>query len=521
MDGSRHDNPCGANAPTSGEANFHALFNAMTEGVAIHELVRNERGEAEDYRIIDANPAYSKQTGIDAAQARGALASALYGAEAAPCLEVYSQVAQSGVSTSFEAYFEPLRRHFKVSAFSMGQDTFGTVFEDITERKRAEKVLRENVENFKLLTERAPIPIAVSNRSGEVEFVNVQFTRVFGYSREDMPTMEQWWRRAYPDPQYRGEVMNLWQDSVTPKEGAGAIKPNEYRVTCKDGSVRVTEIFGARIGAKELVVFSDITDRKRVEEAVRADSERLEEEVVARTHELREAQEELIRKERLATLGQFAGSVGHELRNPLGVISNAIYFLQAVIENPDDRVRDYLEMIAREVRNSERIICDLLEISRNRPPEKRFLNIQELISGGVSRLDPSEGIEVHTEIPEDLPPVYVDLRQMTLVLANLTANAVQAMPDGGRLVLAGRQEGQNVLLDVIDTGIGMSQELAGKIFDPLVTTKPRGIGLGLTLSKRLAELNGTRLEVESEEGKGSRFTIVFTAQPQDNTPADK
>jgi signal transduction histidine kinase len=135
--------------------------------------------------------------------------------------------------------------------------------------------------------------------------------------------------------------------------------------------------------------------------------------------------------------------------------------------------------------------------------------VGELVGASLLRQSSAAGVEVSTDIPDALPGVNVDSRQMGQVIDNLLANALQSMPDGGRLMLTARAEGAAVVLSVADTGVGISKELLENIFDPLVTTKARGIGLGLTLSKRLAELNGARLEVESEIGKGSCFSIVF------------
>jgi PAS domain S-box-containing protein len=401
----------------------------------------------------------------------------------------------------------------RVTPVPDGSGAVVVAHEDITEHRRVEEALRQSEENLRLLIERSPVPMSVANRNGEVEFANDSLVKVFGYMREDIRTVEQWWAAAYPDPKYRMEAMNTWMESGG-MAYTGTITPHEYRVTCRDGSVRTVEISGAHIGGKDLVIFNDITGRKRSEEAVKAYSEHLAELVAERTSELHAAQEELIRNERLATLGQFAGSVGHELRNPLGVISNAVYYLQAVLENPDDTTREYLEMIAREVRNAEKTICDLLEISRNRPPEKRLVSVQELVNEALLGQTCWENVEVHTEIAADLPAVHVDSRQMVQVIGNLVANAFQAMPDGGSLMLAARQDEGGVALNVVDTGIGMSRELMARIFEPLVSTKPRGIGLGLTLSRRLAELNGVRIEVDSAEGKGSRFCIIFPPHPR-------
>ncbi len=407
----------------------------------------------------------------------------------------------------------------RVTPVPDGSGAVAVAHEDITEQRRVEEALRQSEENFRLLMERSPVPMGVINRNGEVEFVNDSLERAFGYTRGDICTVEQWWTAAYPDPDYRMEVMSTWLESGGMGD-TGTVQPHEYRVTCKDGSVRTVEISGAHIGGRDLIIFNDVTERKRHEEAIRAHSGRLEELVKERTHELHEAQEELIRNERLAMLGQFAGSVGHELRNPLGVISNAVYYLQAVMEDPGETTREYLDMITREVRNAEKTICDLLELSRNRAPEARLVSIQEMVNEALLSQTSWGKVMVQTDIPADLPAVHVDPRQMVQVIGNLITNAFQAMPDGGRLMLTARQDDSGVFLDVVDSGTGMSRELMVRIFEPLVSTKPRGIGLGLTLSKRLTDLNGARLEVESKKGKGSRFRIIFPLPHQNECPKE-
>ena len=251
----------------------------------------------------------------------------------------------------------------------------------------------------------------------------------------------------------------------------------------------------------------EITKRKRAEESLKEYSERLEEMVEERTQELREAQEKLVRKEKLAILGQLAGGVGHELRNPLGVISNAVYFLQMTLPDADETTKEYLEMISEEVRNSTKIVSDLLDFSRTRLPEREEIAVSELVAEVLEKRPPPEKMEVITELAPDLPPVYVDPRQMGQVLVNLVTNAYQAMPEGGALTISAQAEEGQVALSVADTGCGISKEHMAKLFEPLFTTRARGIGLGLAVSRILVEANGGSIEVESEVGQGSTFTV--------------
>jgi signal transduction histidine kinase len=245
----------------------------------------------------------------------------------------------------------------------------------------------------------------------------------------------------------------------------------------------------------------EIADRKRAQEA-------LEE----KTRALEAAQEELVRRERLAILGQLAGSVSHELRNPLGVIKNAVYYLNLVLPK-DERVRTHLAILDRQVATATRIISGMLDFARSTPPARASTDVNTLVRGGLDRLLPPATIRVVRDLAEELRPVMVDADQLQVVLDNLFSNAVQAMPDGGVLTVRTRGQDGRVEISVEDTGPGIPPDHLERIFEPLFTTKSTGIGLGLTLAKRLTEVNGGALRIENEPGSGARFTIALGGAP--------
>jgi len=249
-------------------------------------------------------------------------------------------------------------------------------------------------------------------------------------------------------------------------------------------------------------------ERKRAEEALQEYSERLEEIVEERTQELRRAQEELIRKERLAILGQLSGGVAHELRNPLGAISNAAYFLNLALEDPDPEIKQALEILNKEVRTSEKIISSLLDVARAKPPMRREIDVNDVVRAALSRTAVPESIQVVSQLDETLPVILADPDQLVQVFGNITINGIQAMPEGGRLVVKSEvPEPEWVVVSIADTGAGIPEENLEKIFEPLFTTKLKGIGLGLAIVKTMVEGHGGTIEVESEVGKGSTFTI--------------
>jgi signal transduction histidine kinase len=243
-------------------------------------------------------------------------------------------------------------------------------------------------------------------------------------------------------------------------------------------------------------------------ELARANSE-LEKRVSQRTQELQHAQERLIRQEKLAVLGKMAGSVGHELRNPLGIISNAVYYLQASQPNADPKVKQYLDVIINEVRISEKIIADLLDFARIKSVDRTSVSVSELIQQTLVRFPVPASVEVTLTCPADLPAVHTDLHQTVQVLGNLTVNACQAMNNAGKLILSAGTHGDMMIIKVQDTGVGITSENMKKIFEPLFTTKTKGIGLGLAVSRKLVEANRGRIEVQSEPNKGSTFSLIL------------
>jgi signal transduction histidine kinase len=228
---------------------------------------------------------------------------------------------------------------------------------------------------------------------------------------------------------------------------------------------------------------------------------------------LREARDELVRKERLAMLGQVAGSVGHELRNPLGVMSNAVYFLQAMLDGADASVKEYLGIIRAEIARSERIVADLMDAVVTRPPDRVAFGLAEIVDQVIHKCAIPSSVTVTLDIPEALPAIRADAIQMQRVFENLLTNAIEAMPKGGALELRARGDVQagTIAISVRDTGSGIAPDVMPRLFEPLFTTKARGIGLGLVVAKNLIEANGGTVKVESEEGHGALVTVTLPA----------
>lgn len=262
----------------------------------------------------------------------------------------------------------------------------------------------------------------------------------------------------------------------------------------------------------------EICERKKAETRIIKMNEELEQRVAERTRQLLDTQEELVRKEKLAILGQLSGSVGHELRNPLGVMSNAVYFLKMVKADADDITKEYLDLIKKEIDNSLQIITDLLDFARTSPPQAKNISVRQLLDESIGKCTIPENVELHSHFPDTLPAVTVDPLQMRQVFQNLITNAVQAMPGGGSLRIGANSilkpqiselDGDFIEISVADTGQGISAQNMKNMFQPLFTTKAKGIGLGMVVCKNLVEANGGKITLESEPGTGTTVTVVL------------
>ena len=276
---------------------------------------------------------------------------------------------------------------------------------------------------------------------------------------------------------------------------------------------------------------SEIIEHERDEVEIQRLNADLEQKVEERTQELMKAQEELLRREKLNLLGIVAGNVGNELRNPLGVMSNAVFFLESQLTEADETIREYLVIIKNEIAGSQRVLSDFIDYFRTGTPRVKAVPVDELINRSLSGCAVPDNVTVSVVFPETPPMVKVDPSQMRQVLQNLITNALQAMPDGGALNIGAHSIDNAVMISngsplsgsrtvppwqgnagfvelrVADSGAGIALENMEQVFQPLFTTKARGIGLGLSICKSFVEANCGRIEVASEFGKGTCFTV--------------
>jgi signal transduction histidine kinase len=221
----------------------------------------------------------------------------------------------------------------------------------------------------------------------------------------------------------------------------------------------------------------------------------------------------LQRTERLATLGQVAGGVAHELRNPLNVVKTSVYYLMNARNlTPEKRV-DHLRRIERNVELADGVITALSNFAKVPVPNLRPIAIEPIVREALEINPPGEVIAVTVDCPPELPRALGDGDQLRIAFGNLIRNARDAMPQGGRLAIAGRLVDGQVEVAVADTGAGIPAQDLARVTEPLYSTKARGLGLGLAITRSIVEKHQGTLHVASEQGQGSVFTIRLTAAP--------
>jgi signal transduction histidine kinase len=239
----------------------------------------------------------------------------------------------------------------------------------------------------------------------------------------------------------------------------------------------------------------------------------LENRVEARTRELKSAQDELIKKERLAAIGQMASVVGHEIRNPLAVINNSIYFIKTknnAIPNPEPKIIKHIAIIESEIRQANGIIDEILGFARTKELNPKVMHLNSYLEDLTMSFPVPPHIELVKSFAPENPAVNIDPDEMAQALRNLIKNGIEVMPEHGKVYVRSEVvDPGTVRIDVEDTGCGMPKETAEKIFAPFFTTKARGTGLGLAVVKKVADRHKGRVEVSSVVGKGTCFMMYL------------
>lgn len=358
-----------------------------------------------------------------------------------------------------------------------------------------------------VILEHVAQPIFVKDRAFRYVFVNRALETLTGRDAEGFighvdhdlfPTSQADFFRLKDEEVFRtGEEVVVEEE---PLDGANGTRRRirTVKAPIRDAKGTITHLVG---------IITDLTEVLTTGDRLRNQNEDLERRVGERTAELASTQETLLRRERLAVLGQLAGGLAHQIRNPLAAMQTAASILKRRLEGSmDTEVGQALAVIREEVWEANRIITDLIDYARVKPPAREDISLDELVEAMLAEVQLPAAVRMSRTIEPGLV-VSVDIRQTRDALANVTRNAIEAMPSGGELRLVGLGDKTDVVIAIEDTGPGLTRDSIAHLFEPLVTSKPLGLGLGLSTARALVENQGGSIRVGTSAGKGARFEI--------------
>jgi PAS domain S-box-containing protein len=466
------------------EERYHSLFQSMLEGFAYCRMIFDDNGRPIDFVYLDVNHAFSQLTGLKDVVGKRVTEVIPGIKEANPELfEIYGRVALTGKPEKFEIDLKSLAISLAVSVSSPAKGDFVAVFESITERKR----LQEQINLLQKKEYNAILQTSVDgfwrvDASGRFLDVNDAYSRMSGYRRDELLKMR------IQDVEAKKSVEEIAQQ-IRKLIAVGSDR-FETRHRRKDGKLIDIDVSARYIesgGGQFLGFLRDITERKMIEK---------------RLHQA----------ERLAAIGETAAMVGHDLRNPLQGIAGAVHLLRRESLTAEER-DEMLQLIQKNVEYSDAIVRDLSEYSAEIQLKLVETTLKSITGGAIQAVKVPEKVIVQ-DLSKDHPAFRVDLDKMRRVFINLIENAIDAMPQGGTLIISSKQSNGDVEIALSDTGSGMPENVIENLWEPLQTTKAKGLGLGLAICKRITDAHGGIISVKSKAGEGTTVTIRLPIKPE-------
>jgi nitrogen fixation negative regulator NifL len=406
---------------------------------------------------------------------------------------------------------------------------FIAIKQDVTDRQQTERSLRESEELFRSLSASSPLGIFLTDTRGLFTYINPRCRQILGCSLIESQN-NGWTKVIHPDD--REAAWQHWLEYVQSAKGAYSY---EYRIQNPDGTTRFAHVRAAPLRSEERASMGfvgsieDITQHRRSEDELRESKQFLERAL----QELRAAHDQVVQQERLRALGTMASGIAHDFNNALAAI---LGFTELLCHRPETladtkKTLRYLQMINTAAQDAGIVVNRLREFYRQRDEGEVFapVDLNKLIEQAVSLTQPkwknqaeAKGvtIQVVTEF-ERIRPVAGSEADLREALTNLIFNAVDAMPQGGTITVRTRSANSRVIMEVADTGVGMTEEVRQRCLEPFFTTKgDRGTGLGLSMVYGILQRHQGSVEIETAPGKGTTFRLSLPAA-QEKPPTCK
>lgn len=381
---------------------------------------------------------------------------------------------------------------------------------EINERRLAEAALIDSQSRLRKMMEKSPLPMIITEKGEDILFFNDKFTELFGYTLDDVATVDEWRRVAYPDEEDRSEVARSWAEAIDKaKQAVSDIEMQQWEITVKDGTKRYCEFHMVPLDDYSLIIMNDITDKKRGEEKTK------------------KLETQLQQAQKMESIGTLAGGIAHDLNNILfPIVGHSEILLEDV--PADMPYRDNINEIFTSALRAKDLVAQILTFSRQESRELKLMRIQPVLTEVLKliRASFSTAIDIEMQIQEDCGAIKADPTQIHQIIMNLATNAYHAMEGtGGEITIALKEvelgsydiispdigAGTYACLSITDTGTGIDKAHAEKIFDPFFTTKElgKGTGMGLSVVYGIVQSLGGAIRFYSESGKGTSFQVYL------------
>jgi PAS domain S-box-containing protein len=391
--------------------------------------------------------------------------------------------------------------------------------EDVSERKKMEETLKQERDMLENITKNIGAGLVIISKDYKILWMN-NFLRQFTGASENNPCYSSFNTCTTICPNCGPKKIFEGTSSFDSREYCNKTEYNkDHPVWFELIATPIKDKDGNIIAALELTV--NTTEKKNMENKLAEYSQKLEKLVEQRTAQLEQAQAKLLKSERLAAIGELAAMVGHDLRNPLTSIMGATYYLKTKQSCQQNEKRtEMLCVIDKAIEYSNKIVNDLLEYSRELNLKLTATTPKALLKEALSVVEVPSRIQI-LDATEDNVEVKVDTVKIMRAFVNMITNAVDAMPEGGTLTMTSKHTKDKWQIVFHDTGMGMSRKTLSKLWTPLFTTKAKGMGFGLPISKRTVEAHGGKISVKSQLGKGTTFTIKLPICPRTTNEAEE
>jgi PAS domain S-box-containing protein len=603
---------------------IEALFSNILDAFVYGKIIVDKDGKPIDWIFLDVNDSYGKVAGLEKNQIIGKTVSEIYPDEhndPTDWIGKYGQVAITGEPLHFEGYRQTMKRWIHVSSYSPKKGYFIAIFEDITERKKAEEAVQQSEQRYRGLFGAVAGGVVVQDQNGSIIEANDIACEILGLSRDQMQGRTsadpRWHAICEDNSPFPGEehpaIITLKTGQAVRNVVMGVFHPSirQYRWILINSEPIVSTYEKNVVAA--VTTFVDITDLKKAQEKLRENEhlyrtvfdnsqdgfqlielvyDKDEKPIDHKFLKVNQAYEKIIgvkaedvldktakyisphqephwlevpdrvsktgisehvelynkdinktldcfyflystnvvgtlfrditdRKylekqlrdsERLAAIGATAGMVGHDIRNPLQAITGDVYLAKTELDSipESDEKKGVLESLQEIEKNTEyinKIVADLQDFARPLKPNAEETDLKLIIEELLKKNGLPENVKVSVKVEPDARNVVADHTFINRIMYNLVNNAVQAMPNGGKLTIHSYKEANDVIISVKDTGVGIPEAVKGKLFTPMFTTKAKGQGFGLAVIKRMTESLGGTVTFESQEGKGTSFII--------------